>query len=157
MFDSRSCLGHDDGCRDLELAGRKSHALRMVSSGAADDTLPTLFRVKMSHLVVGTAQLEAEHGLGVLALEQYIALESVAEVDRVRELRLFACFVDSGRSTSDEPQVLQQELARSSSPMVNNSHEACESYDALHSQNVEGLDLRLGVHWATGTPGAQYP
>lgn len=50
----------------------------------------------MGHLVVGTAQLEREDRLKIFPLEPHIALESVAEVDSVRERGLVDNIVDLG-------------------------------------------------------------
>ena len=49
----------------------------------------------MSHLVVGTTQLEAEDGLEVLALEQHIAFQPIAQVGGMGERRLGDDLVDA--------------------------------------------------------------
>ena len=53
----------------------------MVAGAAAHNTLPRLGRVQVGHLVVGTAQLEAEDGLLIFALEEDVVPKAVAEVD----------------------------------------------------------------------------
>jgi hypothetical protein len=50
----------------------------------------------MGHLVVGTSQLEAEHGLLILALEQDLAFKAVAQVDGVDQRNLVAHLSDPG-------------------------------------------------------------
>jgi len=50
----------------------------------------------MSHLVVSSSQLEGEDGLQVLSLEEDIGLETIRQVDGVREWRFFDDIVDSG-------------------------------------------------------------
>lgn len=83
MLDAGSALGHDDGGRDLELAGRVGDALGMVAGGAAYHALPALCGIKMGHFVVSATQLEAEYGLFIFALEEDVAFETGAEVDGV--------------------------------------------------------------------------
>jgi hypothetical protein len=60
----------------------------------------------VGHLVVGAAQLEAEDGLLILALEEDLALESVAQIDGVGEGGDLAGLVDSGRGAGDKAKVL---------------------------------------------------
>jgi hypothetical protein len=69
---------HDHGAR-AELA-RHGDALGMVAGRGADHAPLELFRAQMRHLVVGAAQLEAEHRLLVLALEQHLVVQAAAEV-----------------------------------------------------------------------------
>lgn len=107
VLDTGCGFGHDNGGGDLELAGRVGDALSVVAGGAADDALPADGRVEVGHLVVGAAQLEAEDGLLVLALEENIALESVAEVDGGLERCDFTGFVDAGRCGGDHSEVLK--------------------------------------------------
>ncbi|KAF3810584.1 Threonine dehydratase [Colletotrichum gloeosporioides] len=106
VLDARGGLGHDDGGRDLELAGRVGDALGVVAGGAADDALPADGGIEVGHLVVGAAQLEAEDGLLVLALEEDVALEAVGEIDGRLEGGDFAGFVDAGGCGGDEAEVL---------------------------------------------------
>lgn len=49
----------------------------------------------MGHLVVCAAQLEAENGLEILALQQNIGLESITQIRRRRQGRLVDDFIDS--------------------------------------------------------------
>jgi len=65
----------------------------------------------MRHLVIRATQLEAEHRLQVLALQQNLALEAVAQVNGVGEWRLLHDLIDA--RGEDEPQVLR-ETVRSS-------------------------------------------
>lgn len=104
VLDVGGARGHDDGRGNLQLAGRVGDALGVVAGAARDDAPPAVLCVEMGHLVVGAAQLEAEDGLQVLALEQHIALEAVAEVGRVRERRLLHDLVHLGGQ--DQAQVV---------------------------------------------------
>jgi hypothetical protein len=56
--------------RHAELLRRQRHALGMVAGRGADHAALALRRRQVGDLVVGAAQLEAEHRLHVLALEQ---------------------------------------------------------------------------------------
>ena len=49
----------------------------------------------MCHLVVGTTQLEAKDGLEVLALEQHIAFQPIAQIGGMGEGRLGGDLVDA--------------------------------------------------------------
>lgn len=94
MLDAWGALGHDDGGGDLELAGRVGDALGVVAGAAADDAPPAAGGLEVSHLVVCAAQLEAKDRVLVLALEQDIALQAVAEVHCGGQRGLLAGLVD---------------------------------------------------------------
>ena len=68
--------GHDDQGRDAACLRGEGDSLRMVSGGRADHSLMRDRRREMGDLVVGAADLEREHGLQVLALEQDPVLEA---------------------------------------------------------------------------------
>jgi hypothetical protein len=121
VLDVGGARGHDDGRGDLEVPRRVRDALRVVScavssnatseyskcmrtSAARNHALPPVLGVQVCHLVVRAPQLEAEDRLQVLALEQHIALEPVAQVGCVCEGRLLDDFVDAGGE--DEAQVV---------------------------------------------------
>jgi hypothetical protein len=72
---------HDHGAA-VQALGRQRHALGMVAGTSADN--PTLQRVgrQPHHLVVGPAQLETEHGLLVLALEQHLVGQTARQAAR---------------------------------------------------------------------------
>jgi len=74
VLDAGRALGHDNGGRDLKLAGRVSNSLGVVSSTAAHNALPRFGGVQVGHLVVSTTKLEAEYGLLIFAFEKDIAL-----------------------------------------------------------------------------------
>jgi hypothetical protein len=76
----------------LEVAARRA---RRRTSTAGHDAPPPVLGVQMRHLVVRAAQLEAEDGLQVLALEHHVAFQPVAEVDGRCERRLSDHFVDA--------------------------------------------------------------
>lgn len=82
----------------------------MVAGGAANHAFPALGGVEMRHLVVGASQLEAEDRLFILALEEDLALESVAEVDGVGEVGDLAGLVNSGCCAGNESEVLYAEI-----------------------------------------------
>ena len=60
--------------------GAQRHTLGMVAGGRADHALFQLLGGEVRHLVVGAAQLEAEDGLLVFALEQHFVVQASAEV-----------------------------------------------------------------------------
>lgn len=72
--------------------------------GASHDALPPLLGRQMGHFVVGPSQLERKDWLQILALEQNMAFETVAEVDCMCERGLFDDIVDAG--CENEAQVL---------------------------------------------------
>lgn len=76
----------------------------MVPGTARYDASPAVLGLQVGHFVVCAAQLEAEDGLEVLALEQDIAFEAVAEVGGVGQGRLLDHFVDARRE--DEAEIL---------------------------------------------------
>jgi hypothetical protein len=61
----------------------------------------------MGHFVVCSAQLEAEHRLQILSLEQNIAAQPRSQVDSMGERGLGDDFVDA--RSEDESQVLRAE------------------------------------------------
>lgn len=71
------------------------------------DTFPPLAAFQMGHFVVCAAQLEAEDGLQILPLEQYIAAQSRGQVDGMGKRSLGNNFVDA--RSEDESQVLLAE------------------------------------------------
>lgn len=124
MFDGGGARRHDNGSRDLQFAGRKGDTLRMVSyvesvygmandatpgyrltRRARNDTFPPLLIAQMSHLVVGTTELEAKHRQQILPLEQNPSFQSVAHVDRMGQRGLFNDIVNPG--CQDQPEILE--------------------------------------------------
>jgi hypothetical protein len=69
-LDRRGGGGHDDHGAGAEPLGRQRDALGVVAGGGADDPALEHRRAEVGHLVVGPAQLEAEHRLHVLALQE---------------------------------------------------------------------------------------
>lgn len=63
MLDIRCSRRHHDGGWDLELASRIGDTLSMVAGTACYHAPPSVLGVKVSHLIVGAAQLKAEDGL----------------------------------------------------------------------------------------------
>ena len=83
-LDVRRGHRHDDRRRAAELLRGERHALRVVAGGGRDHAARALGGREVRHLVVGAAQLEREHRLLVLALEQH----AVAEAPRQRRREL---------------------------------------------------------------------
>ena len=67
-----------------------------LTSRASHDAFPPLPLRQVGHLVVCSAQFEAEDGLEVLALEEYVAFISSAEIGRVSQFSWFDDIVDIG-------------------------------------------------------------
>ena len=63
---------HDDHRTAAEFGCGEGNPLRVVASRGADDSTGTLLRAELGHFVVGTAHLEREDRLEVLALEQHL-------------------------------------------------------------------------------------
>jgi hypothetical protein len=150
VLDIRGALRHDDGRGDAQVAGRVGDALGVVAGAAGDDALPARLRVQVRHLVVGAAQLEAEDGLQVLALEQHIALQPVAEVGRVRERRLGDNFVDARRE--DQAQVLPVRQTRPYSRglrLQSDSGGGITSGYPFGSRNASGIALWALLFWSS--------
>ena len=74
---------HDDRRAALQALRGECHALGVIARRRRDDTALQLRRRQLRHLVIGAAQLEGEHGLHVLALEQ----QCVADALRQRACR----------------------------------------------------------------------
>jgi hypothetical protein len=66
--------------RTAELVRAQRHALGVVAGRGANHALFELLRRQVRHLVVGAAQLEAEDGLLVFALEQHLVVQAPAQV-----------------------------------------------------------------------------
>ena len=67
-FDLRRRGWHHDDCPCVQLPRAHGHPLGVISSRRTDHSLAQLFCREVCHLVVRTAQLEAEHGLLVFPL-----------------------------------------------------------------------------------------
>ena len=76
--------------------GTHGHALGVVACRCADDAFLELLGAELDHLVVGSAQLEAEHGLLVLALEQHLVVQAPPEIAGRHEVGLHRHVVDTG-------------------------------------------------------------
>ena len=70
-LDLRCRPRHDDKGRDVQRAGGVGDSLGVVSGAGAHHASRPAVRLQLRDLVVGAAQLEAEHGLEVLTLEQH--------------------------------------------------------------------------------------
>jgi hypothetical protein len=79
-----------------ELARAQRHALCMVAGGGADHAAGEFVAPQMRHLVVGAAQLEAEHGLAVFALEQHMVAQAPRQGACRLQRRLDRHVVDAG-------------------------------------------------------------
>ena len=87
---------HDHGAR-AELARAECHTLRMVAGRGANHAAGQLGRAQLNHLVVGAAQLEAEHRLLVFALEQHRVAEPGAQCACRVKCRFHSHVVDACR------------------------------------------------------------
>lgn len=58
----------------------------------------------MRHFVVGTTELETEHGEKILSLQEHTALQAIADVDRMVKRGFLDNVVDTGRQ--DQPEIL---------------------------------------------------
>jgi hypothetical protein len=87
-LDLRRGLRHDDDRAQLELAGGVGDALRVIAGACRDDTARALPVRQMRDLVVGSAQLEAEDGLEILALEEDLIAQPERQAGRRVERRL---------------------------------------------------------------------
>src|SRR6266540_3635905 len=91
-------LRRGDGHHDRRLAAERLRGerdtLRVIAGGGRDDAVRALGRAQMRHLVVGAAQLEREHRLLILALEQHAVAEPPRQVRRELERRLDRDVVD---------------------------------------------------------------
>ncbi|OIQ72741.1 hypothetical protein GALL_456260 [mine drainage metagenome] len=79
---------HHDHRAAAQLVRRQRHPLRVVASRGADHAACALLVAQARHLVVRPAQLEAEHRLRVLALEQHLVVQAARQVARRIERRL---------------------------------------------------------------------
>jgi hypothetical protein len=86
---------HHDGGAAAEPPGGERHALRVVAGGSGDDAALQRRRGELRHLVVGAAQLEREHRLQVLALEQDARAGARGKLRRGLERRLDRDVVDA--------------------------------------------------------------
>ena len=81
-LDLRGGRGHHDHGAHAELARAHGHALCVVAGRGADHALLQLLGCQLRHLVIGAAQLEAEHRLLVLAFEQHLVVQAPAQCAR---------------------------------------------------------------------------
>ena len=71
-FQGGGSSGHHNGGRAAHPGGRECNALRMVAGRGSNHATFQLHGAEVGHFVVSTAQLEAEHLLHVLTLEQHL-------------------------------------------------------------------------------------
>jgi hypothetical protein len=72
------------------------------TSRTCNNSLPSVFDGEMRHLVVRPADLEAEHGLEVLALEKHLIPQPRSQIDRRGDRCLFEYIVDAGGENKAE-------------------------------------------------------
>ncbi len=95
-FHLRGRHGHDDDRAGAEPFGGEGHALRMVARRGAHDAARQLGRGELRHLVEGAAQLEGEHALHVLALQEQGVVEPGRERGRLFQRCLARHVIDAG-------------------------------------------------------------
>jgi len=94
-LDLRRGHRHDDDGAAAELLRGQRHALRMVAGAGRDHAALERGRRQVRHLVVRAAQLEREHRLQVLALEQQRVAEALRQAGRALERRFDGHVVDA--------------------------------------------------------------
>ena len=94
-LDLRRGLRHDDGGVQSELARGERDALRVIAGAGGDHAARALIRVEVRDAVVGAAQLEAEDGLQILALEMDARAEPRRQQRRRIERRIARDVVDA--------------------------------------------------------------
>lgn len=82
-------------CGSDELHIHQASTMFSHTSTTGNDSSPPIGWLQVSHFVVCATQLEAEDRLQVLALEQHVALEPVAEIGSMGERRLLDDFIDT--------------------------------------------------------------
>ena len=105
-LDLRGGHRHDHRRLAPEVVGAHRHALGVVAGRRADHATTELLGIEPDHPVVRPAQLEAEHRLGVLPLEQDLVAQPGGEHRRQVERRLVRDVVDPGRQ--DPLQIVDQ-------------------------------------------------
>ena len=93
-LDVRRGHRHHDRRRAAEPLRRERDALRVVAGGRRDHAARAFGRGQVRHLVVGAAQLEREHRLLVLALEQHAVAQAMRQRHREVERGLDRDVVD---------------------------------------------------------------
>jgi hypothetical protein len=111
-LDPRRRLRHHDERRDAQLPGGVGDALGVVARARGDDATPGFRSAQLRHLVVGAAELEAEHRLQILALQQNLVLETARQTRRPVERTLVGHVVDPARENPAEELVDFEGLAR---------------------------------------------
>ncbi len=96
-LDLRRRLRHDDHGVETELARRERDTLRVVAGARGDDAASGLVCPEVRNLVVRAAQLEAEHRLQILALEEDLVAETARQPRREVERRFARDVVDAAR------------------------------------------------------------
>ena len=79
-LDLRRGAGHHDHGARAEAGGSERHTLGMVAGRSADHATGERRCGQLGHLVVSTTQLEAEHRLHVLALEQQTIVDARRQI-----------------------------------------------------------------------------
>ncbi len=81
-FHLRRGGGHHDHRAATQPVRRQRHALRVIARRRANHAALALGLGQSRHLVVRPAQLEAEHRLRVLALEQHLVMQAARQIAR---------------------------------------------------------------------------
>ncbi len=71
---------HDDGGLDTQLLGRQRNALGVIARRCRDHATRQFLGRQLRQLVVGAANLEGEHRLQILALEQNLVADSLGKL-----------------------------------------------------------------------------
>ena len=79
-LDLRGGLRHHDGCLDTQFARRQCHTLGMVAGRGGDHAAGQFFWAQLRQFVVRPTDLEGEHRLQILALEQDTVAQPLAQL-----------------------------------------------------------------------------
>ena len=104
-LDRRRRARHDDDRAQPELLRRAGDALGVVAGAGRDHAAGAFDGVEVGDLVVGAADLEAEDGLEVLALEVHAVAQSCRQPWRELERRLAGDVVDAAGEDPPEQRV----------------------------------------------------
>ena len=88
--------GHDDDGAATHARGRQGHALGMVACRSANDAALAFRIAELGHLVVGAANLEAEHALHVFALEVNLVVQALRQGRGQFQRRFGGDVIDAG-------------------------------------------------------------
>ncbi|MNR37121.1 hypothetical protein D3C85_1551140 [compost metagenome] len=96
-LDARRRKRHDDDCGRAQAPRGKRDTLSMVTRRGTDHSATHLLRRQLCDLVVGAAELEAEHGLLVFALQENLIAEPARQLSSRLQRSFHGHVVHTGR------------------------------------------------------------